>query len=234
MTVYVDDAHIQATVPNGRAGHVAQWSHLFADTQEELHAFAAQLDLRRSYFQPGRPRGDGSASPYWHYDVTAGKRQQAIRLGAQPVTPRESIGIIREREARAERARIAGQASHAAGLAYRVGDYAKASQLLGLAREADPARAPLWAEHAARVHAAARDRAAEVAGPDDPRPLAEVLRARLNAARVGADEPGVTFAAAWNAQRFAAAQEPQPDPADDAEPAAETPPRLLDEREVGL
>src|SRR6266700_3413411 len=146
MAVYVDDANIPATVPNGRARHTSRWSHLFADTQDELHEFAAQLGLRRSYFQPGKPRGDGSPSPHWHYDVTAGKRQQAIRLGAQPVTWRESTEIMRERDAKAERASVADQASHAAGLAYRAGDYVKASRLLSVAREADPARSALWAE----------------------------------------------------------------------------------------
>ncbi len=86
MTVYVDDAHIPATVRGGRARHTSTWCHLFADTQDELHLFAARLGLRRSCFQPGRPRGDRSPSPYWHYDVTATKRQQALRLGAQAVT----------------------------------------------------------------------------------------------------------------------------------------------------
>ena len=122
MAVYVDDSNIQATIPNGRARHTSQWSHLFADTQEELHEFAERLGLRRSYFQPGKPRGDGSPSPHWHYDVTAGKRQQAIRLGAQPVTWRESTEIMRERDPKAQRASVADQASHAAGLAYRAGD----------------------------------------------------------------------------------------------------------------
>src|SRR6266487_6591438 len=130
MAVYVDDSNIQATVPNGRARHTSQWSHLFADTQQELHEFAEKLGLRRSYFQPGRPRGDGSPSPHWHYDLTAGKRQQAIRLGAQPVTSREAVEIIAAREAWAERARVADQASHAAGLAYCAGEFAKASRWL--------------------------------------------------------------------------------------------------------
>ena len=44
-----------------------------------------------------------------------------------------------------DRAQIAGQVSTAAGWAYRAGDYVKASRLLGLAREADPARASLAA-----------------------------------------------------------------------------------------
>jgi len=106
MTVYVDDSQIPATVPNGRARHSAQWSHLFEDTKNELHAFAARLGLRRSYFQPGRPAA-GRRSPFWHYDVTAGKRMQAIRLGAQPVSWRDSARIIREREARSRQAQAA-------------------------------------------------------------------------------------------------------------------------------
>lgn len=78
MTVYVDDATIPATVPNGPVSHTSTWSHLTADTQDELHAFAARLGLRRSYFQD-KPRG------LWHYDVTKGKREQALRLGAVPM-----------------------------------------------------------------------------------------------------------------------------------------------------
>jgi Protein of unknown function (DUF4031) len=216
VAVYVDNASIPARVANGRVVHDSRWSHLFADTQEELHQLAAKLGLRRSYFQPGRPRGDGSPSPHWHYDLTADKRQQAIRLGAQPVTSREVIEIIRAREARAERARVADQASHAAGLAYRVGDYAKTSRWLHVARQADPARAPLWAERAAYVHAAAREQAVKVAGSTDERPLDEIVAARLQAAGISAHEHGLQFTRAWNAQRFAAAQEQQPEPGDRA------------------
>jgi len=101
--IYVDDSGIPASVRNGRVTHTSRWSHLFADDQDELHAFAGRLGLRRSYFQPGKPRGDGSPSILWHYDVTEGKRQQAIRLGATPVTWRDSVKIMREREARKAR-----------------------------------------------------------------------------------------------------------------------------------
>lgn len=90
MTVYVDDSSIPATVPNGRVSHTSRWSHLFADTEDELHEFATgKLGLRRSYFQEGKPAW------FPHYDVTSGKRQQAIRAGAQPVTWRESVKIAR-------------------------------------------------------------------------------------------------------------------------------------------
>jgi hypothetical protein len=73
MTVYVDDARIPARV--GRWD--SSWSHLFADTQDELHAFAARLGLRRSWFQDptvtGKPlaaKPGSRAAENWHYDVT--------------------------------------------------------------------------------------------------------------------------------------------------------------------
>lgn len=71
MTVYVDDMKRPAKV--GRIE--AEWSHLLADTDDELHAFAVRLGLKRAWFQkPG--------TPIAHYDVTEPKRQQAIKLGA--------------------------------------------------------------------------------------------------------------------------------------------------------
>jgi hypothetical protein len=217
MTVYVDDAHIPATIRNGPARHTSTWCHLFADTQDELHAFAARLGLRRSWFQPGPARRDGSPSPYWHYDLTARKRQQALRLGAHAVTWHQSAQIIGDRDARAERARLADQASHAAGLAYQAGDYVKASRLLALARQADPARAALWAKQADRVHTAARARAADVAGPGDPRPLDQIIAARYQAAGIRADDPAIQFIACWNTQRQAAAHQAQPGPSPSGE-----------------
>lgn len=107
MAVFVDDAAIPATV--GR--HASVWSHLTADTVEELHAFAGRLGLRRSYFQPGRPdAAPGSFSAEgWHYDLTAGKRAQALRLGAVGCTSRELNAIIHVR-APATRARLAAKA----------------------------------------------------------------------------------------------------------------------------
>jgi hypothetical protein len=97
MTVYVDDAGIPATVRNGARTHTSTWCHLTADTPGELHAFAAQLGLKRSCFQPGTPIG-GKPSPFWHYDVTAGKRAQAVNLGAVEVGYRDMPVLMRARE----------------------------------------------------------------------------------------------------------------------------------------
>lgn len=63
-------------------GH--KWAHLVSDESfEELHAFAARLDIPRHVFQ-----GD-------HYDIPAHVREDAIRLGAVAVDSRELVRRIR-------------------------------------------------------------------------------------------------------------------------------------------
>lgn len=69
MTVYVDDA-----IHRWRG---KLWCHLFSDDLEQLHAFARRLGLQRSWFQEP-PRAS-----WRHYDITSGKRVQALLLGAQ-------------------------------------------------------------------------------------------------------------------------------------------------------
>jgi hypothetical protein len=79
MTVYVDDANIPATVANGRARHTSRWCHLFSDTSDaELHEFAARIGLKRAWFQ----KPDSPLQTHRHYDLTAGKRRQAVAAGA--------------------------------------------------------------------------------------------------------------------------------------------------------
>lgn len=88
MTVYVDDMQRAARV--GRLNAV--WSHLMADSDDELHAFAAKLGLRRSWHQkPG--------TPISHYDVTEPKRRLALKLGAVPIgyMSRESMDLLRRK-----------------------------------------------------------------------------------------------------------------------------------------
>ena len=80
MAVYVDNANIQASVPNGPRVHTSQWSHLMADTLPELEAFARRLRLHPAWLQM-KPSGV-------HYDLTAGKRRQAVALGAVEIDTR--------------------------------------------------------------------------------------------------------------------------------------------------
>lgn len=83
MTVYVDSMRMRARV--GKL--TANWSHLTADSTEELVEFAAQLGLKRAWIQnPGHVWKE-------HFDVTDSKRELAIRLGAQPITLREACTL---------------------------------------------------------------------------------------------------------------------------------------------
>lgn len=65
----------QAQRTGARNGHL--WCHLFADTEEELHAFAERLGIVRYWYQ-----GD-------HYDLTPARRAAAVKLGALEVDRRE-------------------------------------------------------------------------------------------------------------------------------------------------
>jgi hypothetical protein len=75
MTVYVDDAFTH----NDSWGKWNGGGHLMADTDAELHEFAAKLGLKRSWAQirPHRPE-------FNHYDLVRSKRDKALALGAQP------------------------------------------------------------------------------------------------------------------------------------------------------
>lgn len=75
MTVYVDNMKKLARVGTIRA----EWSHLQADTHEELMDFAKKLGLKDTWLQHG-----GRITE--HFDVTAAKRAMAISLGAVEVT----------------------------------------------------------------------------------------------------------------------------------------------------
>ncbi|WP_189040986.1 DUF4031 domain-containing protein [Micromonospora sonchi] len=86
MTVYVDNFRRPA-----RVGRISgRWSHLTADTEQELHDFAAKLGLRRDWFQTcKRPCHSFLPCVHWHYDVVDAKREEAIRLGAKGIDIRE-------------------------------------------------------------------------------------------------------------------------------------------------
>jgi hypothetical protein len=89
MAVYVDPLFtwpIESTAPAARAlarRTGGRWCHLTADTLEELHAFAARLEMKRAWFQRSR-----SGLP--HYDLTPGKRAQSVRMGAVEIQARRT------------------------------------------------------------------------------------------------------------------------------------------------
>ncbi|MEJ8574392.1 DUF4031 domain-containing protein [Microbaculum marinum] len=94
MAVYVDEAIWH--------WHGRNWCHLLADSEDELHRFAAQLGIHRSSYQ-GPPR---TAKP--HYDLTAWERRLALSRGAVACTRHEIIAVLRSlRDARERTAEAA-------------------------------------------------------------------------------------------------------------------------------
>jgi len=62
--------------------------HLTADSLDELHKFAMDLNLKRKWFQGGKKHP--------HYDLTSDNiALRALLLGAKPVVPREIVQIAR-------------------------------------------------------------------------------------------------------------------------------------------
>lgn len=87
MSVYVDDMQRPARVGriNGR------WSHLFADTHDELEEFARRLGLHPGWIQhPGTYRE--------HYDLTEPRRRRALAYGARAISyPRGTAELLEQK-----------------------------------------------------------------------------------------------------------------------------------------
>lgn len=97
MTVYVDDAYIPARV--GR--YSSRWCHLFTDQDDptELHELAQRIGLRRAWFQPGKATGGAPDPTKDHYDVTEGKRREAIAVGAVEIDAFDAATMRDQRRA---------------------------------------------------------------------------------------------------------------------------------------
>lgn len=94
MAVYVDD--MQAGY--GRM----KMCHMVADTDEELHAMAANIGVARHWHQK-------HGTPQSHYDICLSKRVLAVHYGAQEITQRETGMIVRrKREALTSSAEVNG------------------------------------------------------------------------------------------------------------------------------
>jgi hypothetical protein len=100
--IIVDDLQVWGRVYRSGAGSQAErvgakngdrWCHLSSTPDDEdfsqLHRFAAQIGMRRTWFQ-----GD-------HYDLVPGRRDHAVRLGATQVTRLEmSMVLLYDRKGR--------------------------------------------------------------------------------------------------------------------------------------
>lgn len=81
MTVYIDDMYLY---PMGQFRGM-KMSHMIADSEDELHAFAKQIGLKRRWYQ-----GD-------HYDISKTKRILAIKAGAVEIPMKQLADIVMRR-----------------------------------------------------------------------------------------------------------------------------------------
>ncbi len=97
MTVYVHKLEGQSRAFFGRTPRGDPWFVLTADSDDELHAFAASLGLTRVMFRPGTQALPHQNPVAAHYDVTLGERDRAVALGARVITAEEADRIERQR-----------------------------------------------------------------------------------------------------------------------------------------
>lgn len=83
MTVYVDNMR-------AKFGRMIM-CHMIADSDEELHAMAARLGLKRAWHQ-APPKASHS-----HYDISLSVRARAVAAGAVEITWRQ-LAFMRRRE----------------------------------------------------------------------------------------------------------------------------------------
>lgn len=65
--------------------------HMLADTEEELHAFALKIGMKRSWFQISK-----GPSEVPHYDLTAKKRAEAIKSGAIEIDRKKLYELMKK------------------------------------------------------------------------------------------------------------------------------------------
>lgn len=89
MTVYVDDMGLLKAIYNGaKLARRARWSHLMADTHDQLIVFAvSELHMAPEWIQKPFTPGE-------HFDVTETRREMALRKGAVPITFHEAGRLV--------------------------------------------------------------------------------------------------------------------------------------------
>ena len=98
MTVYVNKLRRQVWIfMGGRTAPPPPLFGLSADSEDELHAFAEQLGIRRNPGIPVTPAGFTQEPSELHYTLTQGERDRAVELGAQAISARQAGKLERQR-----------------------------------------------------------------------------------------------------------------------------------------
>ena len=93
MALYVYKLRDPSRLLMGRTAPPPPLFGLMADADDELHAFAARLGIRRD---PGTPLGPQHELITRHYTLTEGERDRAVALGAQAISAHEADKMQRQ------------------------------------------------------------------------------------------------------------------------------------------
>ena len=96
MAVYVYKLRGQGRLLLGRVAPPPPLFGMTADTEDELHAFAAKLGIRRD---SGTSVGPQQKLVTRHYTLTEGERDSAVELGAQAISARQADKMERQHAA---------------------------------------------------------------------------------------------------------------------------------------
>jgi len=96
MAVYVYKLRDLSRLLMGRTAPPPPLFGLTADAEDELHAFAARLGIRRD---SGTPVASQQELVTRHYTLTDGEHDRAVVLGAQAITAREADKMARQQAA---------------------------------------------------------------------------------------------------------------------------------------
>ncbi len=99
MTVYVSKLGGMGRLLAGRSTMPLPLFALTADDEEELHAFAARLGIRRDPGTPATPAGFVQEAEVRHYLLTEGERNRAVEHGAQTISARKARKLERQQGA---------------------------------------------------------------------------------------------------------------------------------------
>lgn len=99
VTTYVYKLRGQCGLLYSRTPHPNPLFGLTADSEDELHAFAARLGLGRNLYQAGKQAGPQQVPATGHYYLTEGERDHAVTIGAEAITPRQKDKMDRQRAA---------------------------------------------------------------------------------------------------------------------------------------
>ena len=95
VAVYVSKQRDLGRLLAGRSSMPPPLFTLTADSDDELHAFAGRLGIRKDPGTPATPAGFVQDAVVRHYLLTQGERDRAVELGAHVISARKAGKIER-------------------------------------------------------------------------------------------------------------------------------------------